>query len=103
MFAGKADTAAKGKFTLDPVIGIAPPDVDYTVSWNGDDVSLVDRLADVATTSAGGSTPLIVAGGQVKIEAPPRSLGKRTIGCPRVADLDGALYAVDEILNIRLA
>ena len=78
LFAGKADGAAKGTFILDPMIGTAPLHVGYTASWNGgDDVSLVDKPTDVATTSAGGSAPLTAAGGQVKIETPPRYSGKR--------------------------
>ena len=80
LFAGKADVAAKGKFILDPMVGLAPPHVDFTASWRGDDISLVDRPADVATTSIGGSVPLTAAGGQVKIEAPPRYFGKRQPG-----------------------
>ena len=40
-------------------------------------MSLVDKPVDVATTSVGGSAPLTAAGGQVKIEAPPRYSGKR--------------------------
>ena len=40
----------------------------------------MDKPADVATTFAGGSTPLIAVGGQVKIEAPARYSGKRQPG-----------------------
>ena len=54
--------------------------MDFTASWSGDDVFLVDRPVDVATTTAGGSAPLTAVGGQVKIEAPPRYLGKRQLG-----------------------
>ena len=78
--ARKADAATKGKFILDPMVGSTPPYVDFTASWSGDDISLVDKPIDVATTFAGGSTPLIAAGGQVKIEAPPRYSRKRQPG-----------------------
>ena len=61
-FAGKATAEEKGKF-LDPMVGSSPPHVDFTASVSGEDVSLVDKPVDMATTSAGGSTPLIVAGG----------------------------------------
>ena len=47
LFARKADAAAKGKFILDPMVGSAPPHVDYMASWSGDDISLVDKPADV--------------------------------------------------------
>ena len=76
LFAGKATVEEKGKF-LDPMVGSPPPHVDFTASVSGEDVSLVDKPVDVATTSAGGSAPLTAAGGQVKIEAPPRYSGKR--------------------------
>ena len=76
LFAGKAAAEEKGKF-LDPMVGSPPPHVDFTASVSGEDVSLVDKPADVATTSAGGSAPLTTTGGQVKIEAPPRYSGKR--------------------------
>ena len=74
--AGRADAAAKGKF-LDPMVGSPPPYMDFTASVSGEDVSLVDKPADMAMTSTGSSAPLIVAAGQVKIEAPPRYSGKR--------------------------
>ena len=77
VFRGKANAAAKGKFILDPLIGWTPTHVDFMASWSGDDISLVDKPTDLATTSAGGSTPLAAAGCHVKIEAPPRYLGKR--------------------------
>ena len=78
---GKAHAATKEKFILDPMVGTTPPHVDYTVSWSGgDDVSLVEKPPNVATTSAGGSAALIAAGGQVNIEAPPRYSGKRQPG-----------------------
>ena len=77
-FARKATAEEKGKF-LDPMIGSPPPHVDFTVSMNGEDVSLVDKPANVATTSVGGSAPLIATSGQVKIEAPPRYSGKRQL------------------------
>ena len=73
---GKATAEEKGKF-LDPMIGLSPPHVDFTASVNGEDVSLVDKPADLATTFARGSAPLTTAGGQVKIEAPPRYSWKR--------------------------
>ena len=79
LFIGKVDAAAKRKF-LDPMVGSPPLYVDFTVSVSDEDVPLVDKLADVATTPAGGSVPLIVANGQVKIEAPPRYSGKRQMG-----------------------
>ena len=40
----------------------------------------MDKPIDVAMTFAGGSTPLIATGGQVKIEAPPRYSRKRQLG-----------------------
>ena len=76
LFAGKTTAAKKGKL-LDPMIGSPPPYVDFTAFVSGEDVSLVDKPIDMATTSIGGSTPLTTAGGQVKIEAPPRYSGKR--------------------------
>ena len=79
MFNGKADVAAKGKF-LDPMVGSPPPHVDFTLFVSGDDISLVDKPADVATTSTGGSIPLTTTSGQVKIEAPPRYSRKREPG-----------------------
>ena len=42
LFTGKADAVAKGKLILVPMIGSTPPHVDFTASWSGDDVSLVD-------------------------------------------------------------
>ena len=75
LFARKATAAEKGKF-LDPMVGSPPPYMNFTASVSGEDVSLVDKLADMATTSAGGSAPLTAAGGQVKIEAPPRYSGR---------------------------
>ena len=75
-FARKTTAEEKGKF-LDPMIGSPPPHVDFTASLSGEDVSLVDKLADVATTSVGGSAPLTAVGGQARIEAPPRYSGKR--------------------------
>ena len=47
--AGKATAEEKGKF-LDPMVGSPPPHVDFTASVSGEDVSLVDKPADVATT-----------------------------------------------------
>ena len=41
---------------------------------------MVDKLADVAMNFVGSLAPLIVAYGQVKIEAPPRYSGKRQPG-----------------------
>ena len=76
--AGKATAKDKGKF-LDPMVGSPPPHVDFMESVSGEDVSLVDKPADVAMTSAGGSVPLTAAGGQVKIEAPPRYSRKRQL------------------------
>ena len=73
---GKATAGEKGKF-LDPMVGVSPPHMDFTASVSGADVSLVGQPADTAATSAGGSTPLAVAGGHIKIEAPPRYSGKR--------------------------
>ena len=78
---GRADAAAKGKF-LDPMVGSLPPYMDLTAFVSGEDVSLVDKPANVATTSAGGSMPLTATGGQVKIEVcqgtpPPRYTGKK--------------------------
>ena len=78
-FAGKATAEEKGKF-LDPMVGLSPPHVDFTASVSGEDVSLVDKLVDMATASAGGSAPLTAAGGQIKLEAPPRYSGKRQRG-----------------------
>ena len=75
-FARKAIAEEKEKF-LDPMVGSLPPHVDFTASVSGEDVSLVGKPANVATTSAGGSAPLTTAGGQAKIEAPPRYSGKR--------------------------
>ena len=75
-FARKATAKEKGKF-LDPMIGSPPPHADFTASMSGEDVSLVDKPADVATTSTGGSAPLTATSGRVKIEAPPRYAGKR--------------------------
>ena len=90
--AGKATAEEKGKF-LDPMVGSTPPHMDFTAFVNGQDVSLVDKPADVATTSAGDSTPLTTAGGQVKIEVPPRYSGKDTrvsvCGSPRWSDTCG--------------
>ena len=40
----------------------------------------MDKPTGVAMTSAGGSAPLTAAGGQVKMEAPPRYSGKRQLG-----------------------
>ena len=80
LFAGRADVAAEGKFILDPMVGSMPPNVDFITSWSGDDISLVDKPADVAMTCAGASTPLIAVGVQVKIEPPPRYSGKRQPG-----------------------
>ena len=77
-FAGKATTEEKGKF-LDPMIGSPPPHVDFMAFVSGEDASLVDKLADVATTSAGGSSPLTTTSGQVKIEGPPRYSRKRQL------------------------
>ena len=71
LFVGKATTAEKGKF-LDPMVGSPPPYMDFMAFVSGEDVSLVDKPVDMATTSTGGSTPLTPIGGQVKIEAPPR-------------------------------
>ena len=80
MFAGKADAAKKGKFILDPMIGSSPLHVGFTASVSGEDVFLVDKPADVAMTSAGGSTPLTAVGGQVKIEAPQGTPGRDSRG-----------------------
>ena len=71
LFTGKADATTNGKF-LDPMVGSPPPYMDFTAFVSGEDVSLVDKLANVATTSTGGYTPLTIASGQVKIKAPPR-------------------------------
>ena len=49
LFAGKATAAEKGKF-LDLMVGSPPLYVDFTASVSGEDVSLVDKLADMATT-----------------------------------------------------
>ena len=73
---GKATAVEKGKF-LDLMVGPPPPHVDFIVFVSGEDVSLVDKPVDVAMTSAGGSAPLTIACGQVKIEAPPRYSKKR--------------------------
>ena len=78
-FPGKATAEEKGKF-LDPMVGSLPPHMDFTASVSGEDVSLVGKSADMATTSAGGSTPLTAAGGHIKLEAPPRYSGKRQPG-----------------------
>ena len=78
LFAGKVDAVAKGKF-LDPMVGSPPLYVDFMAFMSGEDVPLVDKLADVATTSAGGSAPFTVVGGQVKIKAPPRYSRKRQL------------------------
>ena len=75
LFAGKATAEEKGKF-LDPMVGSPPLHMDFMVSVSGEDVSLMDKPADVAMTSAGGSAPLTAVDGQVKIETPPRYSGK---------------------------
>ena len=54
--------------------------VDFTASVSDEDVSLVNKPVDVATTFAGDSAALIAVGGQVKIEAPLRHSGKRQLG-----------------------
>ena len=53
--------------------------MDFTAFVSGEDVSLVHKPVDMATTSARGSVPLIASSGQVKIEAPPRYFGKRQL------------------------
>ena len=53
MFARKATAEEKGKF-LDRMIGSSHPHVDFMASVSGEDVSLVDKPADVATAFAGG-------------------------------------------------
>ena len=77
-FTGKATAVEKGKF-LDPMVGSPPPYMDFTASVSEEDVSLVDRPVDVAMNSTGGSAPLTVVGGQVKIEAPPTYSRKRQL------------------------
>ena len=62
------------------MVGSPPPYVDFMASVSAEVVSLVDKLVDVAMTFARGSAALTVASGQVKIEAPPRYLGKRQPG-----------------------
>ena len=76
LFARKATAVEKEKF-LDPMVGSLALYVNFMASVNGEDVSLVDKPANMATTSTGGSAPLTASGGQVKIEAPPRYSGKR--------------------------
>ena len=76
LFARKATPVEKGKF-LDLMVGSPPLYVDFMASMNGENVSLMDKLANVAATSAGGSTPLTTVGAQVKIEVPPSYAGKR--------------------------
>ena len=65
---------------MDPMVGSAPAHMDFTASWSGDDISLVDKPTDVAKTFAGRSTPLTIVGGHVKIETPSRYSGKRQLG-----------------------
>ena len=89
----------KGSF-LDPMVGSPPPYVDFTASVSGEDVSLVDKPADVATTSAGGSAPLTAAGGQVKIEAPPRYSRKRQLGVRVWLTQMELVHEADEVLAI---
>ena len=79
LFVGKATVSEKGKF-LDPMVGSPPPYVDFTASVSEENVSLVDKPVHVATTSTGGFVLLTAADGQVKIEPPPRSSGKRQLG-----------------------
>ena len=78
-FIGKVTAEKKGKF-LNPMVGSSPPHVDFAASVSGEDVSLVDKPADMATTSTGGSTPLTTIGGQRKLEVPPRYSRKRQAG-----------------------
>ena len=80
LFVGKATDVEKGIF-LDLMVGSPPLYVDFTASMSGENVSLMDKLADVATASVGGSAPLTAVDDQVKIEAPPRYSRKRQ---PRV-------------------
>ena len=81
LFAGKADVAAKGKDILDSINTTPSPHVNFTATISPrEDVSLVGGPPNVATTSARGSTPLAIAGDQIKIEAPPRYSGKRQPG-----------------------
>ena len=75
LFIGKENAATKGKF-LDPMVGSPASYMDFMAFVSGEDVSLVDKLANVAMTFARGSVPLIAAGGQVKIEAPPSIQGR---------------------------
>ena len=65
---------------MDPMVGSAPAHVDFKASCSGDDISLVDKPIDVATTSVGGSAPSTIASGQVKIETPSRYSRKRQLG-----------------------
>ena len=51
--------------------------MDFIASVSEEDMSLVDKLVDVAMTSTGASAPLTAVGGQLKIEVPPRHSGKR--------------------------
>ena len=92
LFARKATAEEKGKF-LDLIVGSLPPHVDFTASVSGEDVSLVDKLADVAMTFAGGSAPLTAAGGQVKLRhhqgTPGRDSRVSVCGSPKWSDICG--------------
>ena len=98
-FAGKATAKEKGKF-LDPMVGSSPPHVDFTASINGEDVFLVDKVADVATTSARGLCALDCYRWSDKTRGSTKILREEAAGCPRVAHPNGAVHAADAVLPI---
>ena len=45
---------------VDTMIGSTSPRMDFTASWTGDDIFLVDKLVDVATVLKGGQLPWLL-------------------------------------------
>lgn len=72
----RVDVATKREIRFGSFFGMPASHVDYTISIDGD-IALVDKLANLATTSTGDSVPPTTTGGLVKIRLPTRYLGKR--------------------------
>ena len=54
LFTGKAIATGEREVSGSNGWMSLPPSMDFTASVSGEDVSLVDKLVDVATTSTGG-------------------------------------------------
>ena len=69
----------KGKLSMDPMVESSLKSTDYSALAE-ESISLVGKSMGMPNTTSGGFVPQAPGVGQMKLEAPPRYLGKMQLG-----------------------